>query len=72
MPHIYKKIELTGSSSVSIEDAVKSAVAKAAKTVRNMRWFEVIETRGYIENNEVAYWQVTIKIGFTLEESDPV
>jgi len=72
MSHIYKKIELTGSSPVSIEDAVKSAVAKAAKTTQNMRWFEVVETRGYIENNEVAYWQVTIKIGFTLEENDPV
>ena len=66
--HVYKQIELTGSSSKSIEDAVNLAVEKAAKSVRNMRWFEVTDTRGYIENGKVAYWQVTIKIGFTLED----
>jgi len=65
--HVYKSIELTGSSTVSVEDAVQTALAKAAKTIRNMRWFQVIETRGYIENNAIAYWQVTIKIGFTVE-----
>ena len=65
--HVYKKIELTGSSDVSIEDAVENAVVKASQTIRNMRWFEVVETRGYIDNDQVAYWQVTIKIGFTLE-----
>lgn len=65
--HIYKKIELTGSSAVGIEDAVNNAVTKASETIRNMRWFEVIETRGYIEGGQVAYWQVTLKIGFTLE-----
>ncbi len=68
--HVYKLIELTGSSKTSIEDAVRNAVDRAAKTVRNMRWFEVMETRGYIENGQVAYYQVTIKIGFTLEDGD--
>ena len=67
MDHVYKSIELTGSSPTSMEDAVQTALAKAAKTIRNMRWFQVTETRGYIENNAVAYWQVTIKIGFTVE-----
>jgi dodecin len=66
--HVYKILELTGSSSASMEDAVKNAVAKAAQTVRNMRWFQVTETRGHIDNNQVAHWQVTIKIGFTLED----
>ncbi|MDX2080683.1 MAG: dodecin [Terrimicrobiaceae bacterium] len=66
--HTYKKIELVGSSPNSIEEAVKSALAKASKTLRNLRWFEVVETRGHIENGEVAHWQVTIKVGFTLED----
>lgn len=66
--HTYKKIELTGSSPVSSDDAIKNAIAKAAKTVQEMRWFEVVETRGQIENGQVAHWQVTIKIGFTLHE----
>jgi len=65
--HVYKKIELTGSSSVSIEDAVQRAVAKAGETIHNLRWFEVIDTRGYIEEGAVAYYQVTIKVGFTLD-----
>ena len=65
--HVYKKIELVGSSEVSMEDAIKNAVDRAAQTIRQLRWFEVVETRGYIENNQVAYWQVTVKIGFTLE-----
>jgi flavin-binding protein dodecin len=65
--HVYKAIELTGSSKKSIEDAVEKALARASETVRNMRWFEVISTRGYIEKGKLAYWQVTIKIGFTLE-----
>lgn len=66
--HTYKKIELVGSSKDSIEDAVKNAIAKASKSLRNMRWLEVIETRGHIEDGKVAHWQVTIKVGFTLEE----
>lgn len=66
--HVYKIIELTGSSQTSIEDAVQNAVAKAGETLHNLRWFEVVETRGYIEENSVAYWQVTVKIGFTLDD----
>lgn len=65
--HIYKKLELVGSSPDSIEDAVQAALARAHKTVRNMRWFEVVETRGQIVDGKVAHWQVTLKIGFTLE-----
>jgi len=65
--HVYKKIELVGSSTTSIEDAVKNAVTMAAKTVRNMRWFEVTETRGQIDNNQINHWQVTVNIGFTLD-----
>jgi len=66
--HVYKHIELTGSSKTSIEEAIQNAVNKAAKSVRNMRWFVVTEQRGYIENNAVAYYQVTIKVGFTLQD----
>ncbi|PYK13695.1 MAG: dodecin flavoprotein [Verrucomicrobia bacterium] len=65
--HVYKKIEVVGSSPNGFEDAVTNALARAHKTVRNMRWFEVSETRGYIENGKVDHWQVTLKIGFTLE-----
>jgi flavin-binding protein dodecin len=65
--HIYKKIELVGSSPKGFEEAVKNALARAGKTVRNMRWFEVAETRGYIDDGKVDHWQVTLKIGFTLE-----
>ena len=65
---IYKKIELTGTSPKSLEEAVENAVALAAKTVRNMRWFEVAETRGRIDDGKVAEWQVTLKIGFALED----
>jgi dodecin len=66
--HVYKTLELTGSSITSMEDAVRNAVAKAAKSVRNMRWFQVTETRGVIDNNAISYWQVTIKVGFALED----
>ena len=65
--HIYKKIELVGSSETGIEDAVNNAVSRASKTIRNMRWFEVAEVRGQINENKVAHWQVTVKIGFTLD-----
>jgi flavin-binding protein dodecin len=65
--HVYKYIELTGSSGVSIEDAVNRAVALASETVRNIRWLVVTETRGYVEAGKVQNWQVTIKLGFTLE-----
>ena len=66
--HVYKHIELTGSSTTNIEDAVSTAIAKASATVRNIHWFEVIETRGHVEGGKVAHWQVTIKVGFTLED----
>jgi flavin-binding protein dodecin len=65
--HVYKIIELTGSSSKSIESAIENAVAKAAQTVRNMRWLQVTETRAHLEENKIAHWQVTVKIGFTME-----
>lgn len=65
--HVYKTIEITGSSSKSPDDAVRTAVDRASSTVKNMRWFKVTETRGAIDNNKVAYWQVTIQLGFTLE-----
>jgi dodecin len=66
--NVYKTIEITGTSDGSIEEAVNNAVAKAGETVRHLRWFEVTETRGTIVDNRVALWQVTIKIGFTLED----
>ena len=66
--HIYKSLELTGSSTVSIDDAVSSAIKRAAKTIRNLRWFEVQQVRGQIENDEVAHWQVSMKVGFALDE----
>lgn len=66
--HVYKMIELTGSSPVSIEEAVAGAIAKAAETIRNLQWFEVTDTRGHIVDGKVAHWQVTVKIGFTLED----
>lgn len=65
--HVYKSLELTGSSSESIEDAVNTAIAKASESVRNIQWFNVVETRGHVRDGKVAYWQVTIKLGFTLE-----
>jgi flavin-binding protein dodecin len=66
--HVYKIIELTGTSPVSVEEAVNTAIARASKSVRNMRWFEVFETRGAIENGKVSEWQVSLKVGFTLDE----
>ncbi len=65
--HVYKTIEVTGSSTDSIQDAVRVAVAKAGETVRNLEWFEVTETRGHIEDGQVAHFQVTVKIGFKLD-----
>jgi flavin-binding protein dodecin len=66
--HIYKKVELTGSSTISSDDAVVKAIARASKSIRNIHWFEVVETRGLVEKGKVAHWQVTIKAGFTLEK----
>ena len=67
--HVYKTIELVGSSTRGLEDAVQRAVGKAAETVRNLRWFEVVDTRGHIEEGRVAHWHVTLMLGFTLEDS---
>ena len=66
--HVYKKIEIVGSSPNGFEEAVQNALARASKTIRNMRWFEVTETRGYIEKGKVDHWQVTLKVGFTLDK----
>lgn len=66
--HVYKSLELTGSSATGVEDAVANAIAKASKTIHNMRWFEVTDIRGAIENNAVAHWQITMKVGFTLDD----
>ena len=66
--HVYKTIELVGSSHQGIDDAVRTAISRASTTVRNLRWFEVIETRGHIEDGQIAHWQVTLKVGFTLDE----
>ena len=66
--HVYKILELTGSSTTSIEDAVRNAIRKAAKTVRRMHWFQILETRGHIEDGDVSHWQVTVKVGFTLDD----
>jgi hypothetical protein len=65
--HVYKKIELVGSSKISIEDAIQNAITQAGTTLENLRWFEVVETRGQIEDNKVAYYQVTLKVGFTVK-----
>ena len=65
--HVYKQIEITGSSDSGSDDAIRNAIAKASQTVRNMRWFEVVETRGHIEEGKVEHWQVTIKVGFTID-----
>jgi flavin-binding protein dodecin len=66
--HVYKHLELTGSSAKSSDDAIRNALAKAAKTIRGLQWFEVTGTRGHIVDGKVAHWQVTLKIGFTLED----
>lgn len=65
--HVYKLLELVGSSKTSFEDAVQNAITRASETVRNIRWFEVLETRGWVEDGRVARYQVTLKVGFTLE-----
>ena len=65
--HVYKSLELTGSSIIGIEDAVQGAIAKAHQTIRNIQWFSVTETRGHVVDGKVAHWQVTVKIGFTLD-----
>ncbi len=68
--HVYKSIELTGSSTQSIEHAIENAISRASKTLHGLRWFEVVDTRGHIVDGKVAHWQVTLKIGFALEEPE--
>jgi flavin-binding protein dodecin len=65
--HVYKMLEIVGSSETSVEEAISTAIAQANKTVRNMEWFEVVQTRGHIENGKIGHYQVALKIGFTLE-----
>jgi flavin-binding protein dodecin len=65
--HVYKTIEITGSSNKSADDAIRVAIDKASATVKNLRWFKVVETRGCIDAGKIAYWQVTVHLGFTLE-----
>lgn len=65
--HVYQMLELTGSSTESSDHAVRSAIARAAETTKHLDWFEVVETRGEIKKGEVAFWQVTIKIGYRME-----
>jgi flavin-binding protein dodecin len=66
--HVYKLLELTGSSPTSSDDAVLRAISKASESVRNIQWFKVTETRGHVQDGKVAHWQVTLKVGFTLED----
>lgn len=68
--HVYKVIELVGSSEASVEEAINAAVGRASKTLRNLRWFEVLETRGHIEDGKVKHYQVRLKLGFTMEDED--
>jgi len=64
---VYKTIQVTGSSKTSSDEAVRTAISKAAKTVHNLRWFRVTDMRGHIENGQIAHWQVSIELGFTLD-----
>ncbi|WP_074124287.1 dodecin [Bradyrhizobium sp. AS23.2] len=66
--HVYTILELVGYSEKSIEDAIQNAITRASKTIREMKWFEVVQTRGHIENGSVQYYQVTLRVGFTLEQ----
>jgi len=66
--HIYKQVELTGSSRTTVEDAIQNAITKAGESLRNIHWFQVVDTRGYVVDNKVDHWQVTIKLGFRLED----
>ena len=64
--HVYKALELTGSSATSSDDAIRVAIEKASESVRDIRWFEVLDTRGHVEGGKIVHWQVTIKVGFTV------
>ena len=68
--HVYKVIELVGSSEISIEDAINNAIGRASETLRNLRWFEVAQTRGQIQDGKVHFYQVMLKVGFTMENAD--
>ena len=70
--HTYKIVELVGSSTTSIEDAIQNAVKRADQTLRSLRWFEVVQTRGHVENGQVKHYQVVLKVGFTLEGEYPI
>ncbi|MFL6799763.1 MAG: dodecin [Xanthobacteraceae bacterium] len=67
--HIYRVIEIVGTSQEGIEDAIKSAITRAKATLRNLRWFEVVKTTGHIDNGKVHHFQVTLKVGFTMEDA---
>ncbi|KFE55318.1 dodecin [Pseudomonas syringae] len=67
--HTYKKVELVGSSTTTIEDAINNALAEASKSIKHLEWFEVAETRGHIEDGKVAHYQVTLKVGFRIANS---
>jgi hypothetical protein len=67
--HTYKKVEVVGSSRISSDDAINNALAECAKSIRNLEWFEVLESRGHIENGKVGHYQVTLKVGFRLSDS---
>lgn len=67
--HVYRVIEVVGSSETSIDDAIRTAVRRASETIRDIGWFEVVQTRGHVEDGEIEHFQVTLKIGFTLESS---
>ncbi|WP_137936841.1 dodecin [Chitinivorax sp. B] len=67
--HVYKLVELVGSSDKGTDDAIRNAIAKASSTLTHLDWFEVTETRGHIINGQIAHWQVTLKVGFRVEDS---
>ena len=66
--HVYRVIEITGSSAKSIDDAIQTAVSRAAKTLRHLRWFEVVQTRGHLDQGKIQHYQVTLKVGFTIDD----
>ena len=66
--HVYKTIELTGSSTTGSDEAIRTAITRAAKTLRNIDWFQVVETRGHIVDGAIAHWQVTLKVGFRMDD----
>jgi flavin-binding protein dodecin len=68
--HVYRVIEVVGSSTQSSDDAIRKAIERAGQTIRDLRWFEVVETRGHVENGSLHHFQVTLKVGFTLDEKD--